>query len=73
MFLYSFVLGISKPIEEFWSKVKAGIRRNTLNAIGRLTDRICESVQKVTRADCQAWIGYAVSFIPRCMLEERKL
>jgi transposase len=44
------------PIEEFWSKVKAGVRRNSLTADDRLSDRICESVQMVTRADCQAWI-----------------
>jgi transposase len=53
------------PIEEFWSKVKAGVRRNSLTADDRLSDRICESVQMVTRADCQAWIRHAVSFFPK--------
>src|SRR3981189_3721566 len=37
-------------IEEFWSKVKAGIRRNTLSATDILSDRICDSVQKVSRS-----------------------
>ena len=40
------------PIEEFLSKVKAGVRRTALTAHDRLSDRICESVQTVTRADC---------------------
>ena len=50
------------PIEEFWSKVKAGVRRHALTAADRLSDRIRESVQMVTRADCQAWIRHALSF-----------
>lgn len=45
-----------QPIEEFLSKIKSGIRRYTLSANDILSDRICESVQKVSRADCQAWI-----------------
>jgi transposase len=61
------------PIEEFWSKVKAGVRRNALTADDRLSDRICESVQMVTRADCQAWIRHAVSFFPRCKREDINL
>jgi hypothetical protein len=31
-------------IEEFWSNVNAGVRRNSLAADDRLSDRICESV-----------------------------
>jgi transposase len=54
------------PIEELWSKVKAGVRRTALTADDRLSDRICESVQMVTRPDCQAWIRHAVAFFPRC-------
>ena len=61
------------PIEEFWSKVKAGVRRNVLTADDRLSDRICESVQMVTRADCQAWIRHAVSFFPRRNREDINL
>jgi transposase len=64
---------ILNPIEEFWSKVKAGVRRNALTADDRLSDRICESVQMVTRADCQAWIRHAVSFFPRCNREDINL
>jgi transposase len=61
------------PVEEFWSKVKDGVRRNALTADDRLSDRICESVQKVTHANCQAWIRHAVSFFARCELEETNL
>ena len=61
------------PIEEFWSKVKAGVRRNALTADDRLSERIYESVQTVTRVDCQAWIRHAVSYFPRCELGEKNL
>src|ERR1700730_9388499 len=61
------------PIEEFWAKIKAGIRRNALSAEDRLSDRICDSVHNVTRADCQAWIRHAMSFFPRCKSGERNL
>ena len=61
------------PIEEFWSKVKAGVRRNALTADDPLSERIYESVQRVTRVDCQAWIRHAVSYFPRCELGVKKL
>jgi hypothetical protein len=61
------------PIEEFWSKVKAGVRRNALAADDQLSDRICEAVRMVTQADCQAWIRYAVSFFSRCKREDINL
>ena len=61
------------PIEEFWSKVKAGVRRNALTADDQLSDRICKSVQMVTRADCQAWIRHALSLFPRCKSEDINL
>jgi transposase len=54
------------PIEEFWSIIMAGVRRNALTADDRLSDRIGESVQMITRTDCQAWIRHAVSFFARC-------
>jgi transposase len=58
------------PIEEFYSKVKVGVRRNALTADERQSDRICESVEMVTRADCQAWMHHAVSFFPRRKRED---
>jgi hypothetical protein len=61
------------PIEEFWSKVKAGVRRHALTADDRLSDRIRESVQMVTRADCQAWIRHALSFFAKCTQEDTNL
>ena len=42
------------PIEEFWSKIKAGVRRSALTADDQLSDRICEAAQMVTQANCQA-------------------
>ena len=50
------------PIEDFWSKVKAGIRQTALTADDRLSDRICDSVQMVIRADCMDWpCGFILS------------
>jgi acetoin utilization deacetylase AcuC-like enzyme len=60
-------------VEEFWSKVKAGVRRNTLTADDRLSDHMWKSVQKLTHANCQACIRHAVSFITRCELQETDL
>ena len=61
------------PIEEFWWKIKAGVRRNALTADDILSDRICEAVQTVTRAECKAWIHHAASFFPRCKRENINL
>lgn len=70
---------IYHPIPHFKShtrvlvKGKAGIRKNTLRADDRITDRICESVNKVTRSDCEAWIRHATPFFIRWKNEERNL
>lgn len=36
------------PIEEFWSKVKSGIKRNPLDTTDRLTPCIMDAVTHVT-------------------------
>lgn len=61
------------PIEEFWSKVKAGVRRTPLTTDNRLTDRICESAGKVTKKDCEGWIKHSMSFFQKCLNEERNI
>jgi len=61
------------PIEEFWSKVKAGIKRDTLTVTSNLSDRIIESAKKVTVSDCEGWIRHAHSFFERCLNRERLL
>ncbi|KAG2191495.1 hypothetical protein INT47_011536 [Mucor saturninus] len=48
------------PIEEFWSKVKSGIKRNPLDTGDLLTPRIMESVTNVTLQDCRGWIRHSV-------------
>ncbi|KAI9267852.1 hypothetical protein BY458DRAFT_410652, partial [Sporodiniella umbellata] len=58
-------------IEEFWSKVKAGVRRTPLTTDDCLTDRICESAGKVTKKDCEGWIKHSMSFFQKCLDEER--
>lgn len=40
------------PIEVFWSKVKAGTKRNPLNSGVFLTPKIMDSITKVTMNDC---------------------
>lgn len=61
------------PIEEFWSKVKAGVKRHALSAQDQLTPRILESARQVTVADCQGWIRHSVFFFPRCLNGEINL
>ena len=61
------------PIEEFWSKVKSGIKRNPLDTGDLLTPRIMESVTNVTLQDCRGWIRHSVSFFPRCIAMEKML
>lgn len=53
------------PIEEFWSKIKAGVRRTPSTADDRLTDRICDSAGKVTKKDCEGWIKHSISFFQK--------
>jgi hypothetical protein len=54
------VISIADTIEKFSAKVKAGIRRTALSRDELLSDRICESVNKVSRTDCHAWISHAM-------------
>ena len=63
-------------LESYWRilvKIKARVRRNALTADDILSDRICEAVQTVTRAECKAWIHHAASFFPRCKRENINL
>jgi transposase len=62
-----------KPIEEFWSKVKAGIKRESLSATDNLSQRITESGQKVTESDCRGWISHSLSLFDRCLPGEKYL
>ncbi|ORE05654.1 hypothetical protein BCV72DRAFT_208896 [Rhizopus microsporus var. microsporus] len=61
------------PIELFWAKVKARIRRDCLTATDILSERIIESAKQVTVADCQGWIKHSVSFFDRCLALEPML
>jgi hypothetical protein len=56
--------------EELLAKIKAGIWMNALRADDRLSNRIYESVGKVTRADCQGWIRHAVYFFLRVKMNK---
>ncbi|KAG1473327.1 hypothetical protein G6F56_001016 [Rhizopus delemar] len=61
------------PIEEMWSKIKFGVRRNDLTEKGTLVPRIVEASREVTVADCEGWIRHAQSFFDRCLNMEPKL
>jgi hypothetical protein len=67
------IFTIYNPIEEFWSMVKAEVRRTPLRADDNLTDRIHESVMRVKKSDCEGWIRQSLSFFDRCLNEERNL
>lgn len=55
------------PIELFWSKVKAGVKRDCLTATDNLSARIVESARQVSVDDCRGWIKHSVSFFDRCL------
>lgn len=61
------------PIEEFWSKVKSGYKRNPLDTTDRLTPRIMDAVTHVSLKDCRGWIKHSVSFFLRCIAKEDML
>ena len=61
------------PIEEFWSKLKAGVKRNLLTTDDTLLPRIIDSANQVTAQDCQGWIRHSLSFVPRCINGEKML
>ncbi|KAG1462229.1 hypothetical protein G6F56_005559 [Rhizopus delemar] len=45
------------PIEECWSKIKSGIRRNPLKIGDELTPRIAEACNMVTTKDRLQWLA----------------
>ena len=56
---------VFNPIEFFWSKLKAGVKRSMLTSQDTLTDRIIQSSQLVTPSDCYGWIEYSKSFFTK--------
>lgn len=73
MCLFATILSLLNPIEEFWSKVKFGVRREELSEKDQLTPRIMDSVKKVSPTDCEGWIRHSISFFERCLNEEINL
>ncbi|KAG2217216.1 hypothetical protein INT45_013961 [Circinella minor] len=61
------------PIEEFWSKLKAGVKRHLLTTDDTLLPRIIDSANQITTQDCQGWIRHSLSFVPRCINAEKML
>ena len=64
---------VLNPIEEFWSKLKAGVKREIFTTSNPLAPRIIQSAYLVTARDCQGWIRHVKSYFPRCILEEPML
>ncbi|KAG2210693.1 hypothetical protein INT45_005651 [Circinella minor] len=67
---YSPVLNL---IEEFWSKLKACVKREILPTSNPFTPRTIQPTYLVTARDFQGWIRHAESYFPRCILEEPML
>ena len=61
-----------KPIEEFWSKLKAGVKRNLLTTDDTLLPRIIDSAGQVSGQDCQGWIRHSF-VVSRCIDGEKML
>ncbi|KAG2216846.1 hypothetical protein INT45_013990 [Circinella minor] len=64
---YSPVLNL---IEEFWSKLKACVKREILPTSNPFKPRTIQPTYLVTARDFQGWIRHAESYFPRCILEE---
>ncbi|OAD74016.1 hypothetical protein PHYBLDRAFT_145479 [Phycomyces blakesleeanus NRRL 1555(-)] len=60
------------PIEEFWSKVKFGVKREAFDNGDKLTPKIVKSCSEVALKDCLGWIRHSVSFFERCLALEEK-
>lgn len=61
------------PIELFWSKLKAGVKRDCLMATDNLSARIVESAKQVSVDDCKNWIRHSASFFEKCLALEPML
>lgn len=61
------------PIEDFWSKVKYGVKRRPFDGSDTLTSRTVEACSQVTLQDCQGWIRHSVSFFRRCFDMEKNV
>ena len=61
------------PIEEMWSKIKLGVRRDEVSNKDTLIPRITEAAKTVTVSDCIGWINHSVSFFERCLEKEENL
>lgn len=61
------------PIELFWSKLKADVKRDRLTADDNLSQRIIESARKATPSDCFNWIQHCTSFFEDCIVREPML
>ncbi|KAI8355685.1 hypothetical protein BD560DRAFT_300700, partial [Blakeslea trispora] len=51
----------------FWSKLKAGVKKDCLTADDNLSQRIIESAKNVTTLDCINWIEHSISFFDHCI------
>ena len=56
------------PIEEFWSKLKADVKRELLTKDDTLAPRITNSAHLFTSSECQGWIQHSMSFFPRYIM-----
>lgn len=61
------------PIEEFWSKVKCGVKRQPFDGSDILTPQIIGVCSQVTLTDRKGWIRHSVSFFDRCLSLEKNL
>ena len=61
------------PIEEFWAKVKARVRRSPLDDHDSLAPRIRDAALHVTPQDCEGWIRHSITFFDRCLAKEKLL
>ncbi|KAG1501876.1 hypothetical protein G6F46_007029 [Rhizopus delemar] len=58
------------PIEEMFSKLKAGVKKHSLTSHDDLLARISQSSSQITQQDCTGWIGHSMRHFQLCLANE---
>lgn len=58
------------PMEEMFSKLKAGVKKHSLTSHDNLLTRISQSSSQITQQDCAGWIDHSMRRFNMCLENE---
>ncbi|KAG1505563.1 hypothetical protein G6F47_002428 [Rhizopus delemar] len=58
------------PMEEMFSKLKAGVKKHSLTSHDNLLTRISQSSSQITQQDCAGWIDHSMKRFNMCLENE---